>query len=131
MSTKLHAAVDRQGRLLRLVLTPGQRGDSPQAEELLSNLRRGTVGHVIADAAYDSDDLRRRVRDLRARACIKPNPTRKRKKRYDRQRYKRRNVIERFFCRIRRCRRVATRYEKKAANFAGFVYLAAFVTAEH
>ncbi|HEY1686926.1 MAG TPA: transposase, partial [Tepidisphaeraceae bacterium] len=39
-------------------------------------------------------------------------------------------VIERFFCRIRRCRRVATRYEKKAANFAGFIYLAAFVTAE-
>ena len=130
MSTKLHAAVDRRGRLLRLVLTPGQRGDSPQAEELLSNLQRGSVGHVIADTAYDSDELRQRVRDLRARACIKPNPTRKRKKRYDRQRYKRRNVIERFFCRIRRCRRVATRYEKKAANFAGFVYLAAFVTAE-
>lgn len=130
MSTKLHAAVDRRGRLLRLVLTPGQRGDSPQAEELLSNLQRGTVGHVIADAAYDSDDLRQRVRDLGARACIKPNPTRKRKKRYDRQRYKRRNVIERFFCRIRRCRRVATRYEKKAANFAGFVYLAAFITME-
>jgi len=130
LSTKLHAAVDRRGRLLRLVLTPGQRGDSPQAEELLSNLQRGTVGHVIADAAYDSDDLRRRVRDLRARACIKPNPTRKRKKLYDRRRYKRRNVIERFFCRIRRCRRVATRYEKKAANFAGFVYLAALVTAE-
>jgi len=130
LSTKLHAAVDRRGRLVRLVLTPGQRGDSPQAAELLSNLQRGAVGHVIADAAYDSDDLRQRVRDLRARACIKPNPTRKRKKRYDRQRYKRRNVIERFFCRIRRCRRVATRYEKKAANFAGFVYLAAFVTAE-
>jgi transposase len=130
LSTKLHAAVDRRGRLLRLVLTPGQRGDSPQAEELLWNLQRGSVGHVIADAAYDSDALRQRVRDLRARACIKPNPTRKRKKRYDRRRYKRRNVIERFFCRIRRCRRVATRYEKKAANFAGFVYLAAFATAE-
>ncbi|HEY1684631.1 MAG TPA: transposase, partial [Tepidisphaeraceae bacterium] len=50
--------------------------------------------------------------------------------RYDPQRYKNRNVIERFFCRIRRCRRVATRYEKKAANFAGFIYLAAFDTAE-
>jgi transposase len=37
-------------------------------------------------------------------------------------------VVERFFCRLRRCRRVATRYEKKADNFAGFVYLAAFVT---
>lgn len=85
---------------------------------------------MIADAAYDGDALRQRVRRLRAKACIKPNPTRKRKKRYDRQRYKHRNVVERFFCRIRRCRRVATRYEKKPENFAGLVYLAAFVTAE-
>ena len=130
MSTKLHAAVDRRGRLLRLVLTPGHKGDCPQAKALLSGLKRGTVGHVIADAAYDSDDLRQSVRGLGARACIKPNPTRKRNKRYDRGRYKHRNVIERFFCRIRRCRRVATRYEKKAVNFAGFVYLAAFITAE-
>ncbi|HEY0008233.1 MAG TPA: IS5/IS1182 family transposase, partial [Tepidisphaeraceae bacterium] len=37
-------------------------------------------------------------------------------------------VIERFFRRIRDCRRVATRYEKKAVNFAGFLYLAAFIT---
>ena len=130
MSTKLHAAVDRRGRLLRLVLTPGQRGDCPQAEKLLSGLKRGTAGHVIADAAYDSDELRQNVRQLGARCCIKPNPRRKHKKRYDRRRYKHRNVIERFFCRIRRCRRVATRYEKKADNFAGFVYLAAFITWE-
>ena len=113
------------------MLTPGQRGDCPQAEQLLSGLKRGTVGHVIADTAYDSDTLRQQVRRLRARCCIKPNPTRKRKKRYDRKRYKHRNVIERFFCRIRRCRRVATRYEKKAANFAGFVYLAAFITTQN
>jgi transposase len=112
------------------MLTPGQKGDCPQAQELLSGLERGTVGHVIADAAYDSDELRQNIRRLRAKACIRPNPTRKRKKRYGRQRYKHRNVIERFFCRIRRCRRVATRYERKAANFAGFVYLAAFVTEE-
>ena len=112
------------------MLTPGQAGDCPQAATLLSGLGRGAVGHVIADAAYDSDDLRARVRRLRARCCVKPNPTRTRRKRYDRRRYRHRNVVERFFCRIRRCRRVATRYEKKAANFAGFVYLAAFVTAE-
>ena len=111
-------------------LTPGQKGDAPQAPTRLAGLKRGTVGHVIADAAYDSDALRQTVRRLGARCCIRPNPTRKRKRRYDRRRYKHRNVIERFFCRIRRCRRVATRYEKKADNFAGFVYLAAFVTAE-
>ena len=85
---------------------------------------------MIADAAYDSDALRGRVRRLRARCCVRPNPTRKRKRRYDRRRYRNRNVVGRFFCRIKRCRRVATRYEKKPENFAGFVYLAAFVTAE-
>jgi transposase len=82
------------------VLTPGQCGDCPQAEVLLSGFARGAVGHVIVDAAYDGDALRQRVRRLRAKACIKPNPTRPRKRRYDRSRYKHRNVIERFFCRL-------------------------------
>ena len=95
---------------------------------MLGGLKAGTAGHVIADAGYDSDAIRRRVRRLRARCCIKPNPTRRRKKRYDRRRYRHRNVVERFFCRIKRCPRVATRYEKKAENYAAFIYLAAFVT---
>ncbi len=110
-------------------MTAGQRGDAPRADGLLDGLARGSVGHVLADAGYDGDAIRRRVwRRLRARARIKPNPTRKRRKRYDRRRYRHRNVVERFFGRIKRCRRVATRYEKKAVNFAGFVRLAAFVT---
>ena len=114
--------MDQNGRLLRLVVTAGQRGDAPQAPELLSGLR---PKHVIADAAYDSDALRQLIRQGKAKACIRPNPTRKRKKRYDRRRYKHRNVIERFFRRIKQCRRVATRYEKKAVNFAAFIWLAA------
>ena len=84
--------------------------------------------HVIADAAYDSDAFRQLIRQAKAKACIRPNPTRKRKKRYDRRRYTHRNVIERFFRRIKQCRRVATRYEKKAAHFAAFLWLAAATT---
>lgn len=118
--------MDQAGRLLRLIVTPGPSGDAPQAPTLLEGLR---PGHVIADAAYDSDALRRLIRRRRARACIKPHPTRRRKRRYDRQRYKHRNVIERFFRRIKQCRRVATRYEKKAVNFTAFVWLAAGITA--
>jgi len=120
--------VDRCGRLLRLLVTAGQCGDAPQAEALLEGFEQGTVNHVVADVAYDSDAIRERLKRLRAKACIRPNPTRKTKKRYDKDRYKNRNVIERFFCRIKRYRRVATRYEKKALNFAGFVWLAAFMT---
>ncbi|MFG0249779.1 MAG: hypothetical protein ACF8OB_12905 [Phycisphaeraceae bacterium JB051] len=51
----------------------------------------------MADAAYDSDAIRKKLRKIKTRACIKPNPTRKVKKRYSRQHYKHRNVIERFF----------------------------------
>jgi transposase len=109
---------------VRLLLTPGQAGDAPQAAALLNGLE---PEHVVADAAYDSAELRARVRDGGAKACIKPNPTRKVKRRYDRQRYKHRNVIERFFGAIKRFRRVATRYEKKAANFLGFVWLASLI----
>ena len=107
-------------------MTPGQKGDCPRAGALLAGLR---PRHVLADAAYDSDALRALIRGRRGRVCIKPNPTRKRKRRYDRGRYKRRNVIERFFRRIKECRRVATRYEKKGVNFASFAWLAAGVTA--
>ena len=110
---------------MRLIVTPGQSGDTPQAPALLEGL---CAEHVLADAGYDSDAIRSLIRNLKARACIKPNPTRKRRKRYDRQRYKHRNVVERFFRRIKQCRRIATRYDKKADNFAGFVWLAAGIT---
>jgi transposase len=125
---KIHASVDAKGRAVRLRLTAGQRGDAPQALPLLAGYRRGRVGCVIADAAFDSDDIRRRVRQMRARCCIKPNPTRKRPAPYDKARYKHRNLIERFFGAVKRFRRVATRYEKKAENYLGFVWLAAVMT---
>ena len=88
---------------------------------------KGTVGHVLADAAYDSNAIRQQAKRMKAKVCIRPNPTRKVKKRYDRLRYRNLSVIERFFCLIKRYRRVVTRYEKKAANFAGFAWLAAFM----
>lgn len=120
--------MSRCGQLVHLLLTAGQKGDAPQAKVLLNQVEPGTARHIVADAAYDSDAIREQSRKLKAKACIRPNPTRKRRKRYDKERYKHRNVIERFFCRIKRCRRVATRYEKKACNFAGFLWLAALIT---
>ena len=120
--------MDAKGRVVRLRLTAGQCGDAPQALPLLEGYSRGRVGCVVADAAYDGDAIRERVRALRAKACIKPNPTRTVRKRYDEVRHKHRNVVERFFGAIKRFRRVATRYEKKADNYLGFVWLAAVLT---
>ena len=111
-----------------MILTGGQAGDGPQAEALLRGLARGQVRWVIGDRGYDSDANRRCVRRLGARCCVRPLGCRRSRKRFDRRRYRHRNVIERLFCRLKRCRRVATRYEKKAINYEGFVWLAAFVT---
>jgi putative transposase len=122
----LHAAVNRLGRLLRLTLTPGQRNDSTQAAMLLEEFRPDEVRRVVADASYDSDAIRARTKELKAEACIKAIRARRVKKPYDKRHYKHRNVIERFFGRIKNFRRVATRYDKKPLNFAGFVWLAAW-----
>ncbi|MCX7387318.1 MAG: transposase [Planctomycetales bacterium] len=58
---------------------------------------------------------------------MKPSKNRTRNKACDNTRYKNRNQVERFFNRIKQCRRVATRYEKTIANFASFVWLAALI----
>jgi putative transposase len=50
------------------------------------------------------------------------------RKRYDKRRYRNRNIIERFFGRIKQYRRVATRYDTKPENLLGFVWLAAVLT---
>lgn len=109
------------------MLTAGQRGDAPEGERLLERFEPGQVGSILADTAYDSDAIRRRGEQLKASVCIKPNPTRKEESEYDRELYKRRNQIERFFGRVKRCRRIATRYEKKPKNYAGFFWLAAMI----
>jgi transposase len=109
------------------VVTAGQRGDAPRAEALPAGFGRGAVGHVVAGAACGGDAIRRARRRTGARAGIRPDPTRKARKRYDRRRYRNRNVTGRFFRRVEGYRRVATRYERKAADFAGFVWLAALL----
>jgi len=123
-TTKIHAAVNGHGQPLRLLLTPGQKGDAPQAPTLLEGL---LPRHVLADAAYDSNKIRDLVHQANGQACIRPNPTRKTKVTCDVERYKHRNVIERFFGAIKKWRRVATRYDKKAENFLGFVWIAAII----
>jgi putative transposase len=64
---------------------------------------------------------------LKAKACIKPSENRTTWRPYDRTRYRNRNQVERFFNRIKQCRRVATRYEKTIENFTSFVWLAALI----
>ena len=113
-----------QGRPVRLVLTGGQCHDMVQAETLLEDL---SPKNVIGDKGYDSDPLRDKIRRRGATPVI---PARRgtRRRRYNRTKYKLRNVVERFINRIKHYRRVSTRYDKTDTNYFGFLCLASLVT---
>lgn len=122
LTTKIHMAVDALGRPLKLILTPGQRGDAPIAPALLEGL---VPRRVLADKAYDSNSLRELIASMGAEAVIPCNPTRKKAIAYDFEAYKVRNTVERCFNKLKHFRRIATRFDRHAANFLGFLQLAA------
>ena len=116
-------AVDALGLPIRFTVTPGQWGDSPQARDLIDGL--SGVAHVVADAAYDADHLRRFIReDLNATPQIKQNPTRVVRHPIDWALYKERHLVENFFNRLKRFRRIALRCEKTLSSFKAFIHLA-------
>ncbi len=145
MSTKLHLACDGAGRPLAVVLTPGQWGDNPQLAVLLDTISvrradgrgrpRKRPAHLIADKAYSHPSTRRLLRqrgiahtiperrDQQARRAHRPG----RKPAFDRQIYRRRNVVERCFNRLKQWRALATRFDKRAANYRAFVVIAALM----
>jgi len=126
LSTKIHAAVDGLGNLARFRLTGGERHDITQAEALIEGMPN--VGAVVADKAFDADSLLERIEAMKAQAIIPPRSNRKDIRSYDKHVYKGRNLVERFFARIKQFRRIATRYDKLASRFAAFVSItAAFI----
>ena len=82
---------------------------------------------MIGDKAYDSDPLIAQIEAQGATPVIPSRANRKEPRDYDGQDYKKRNVVERFINVLKQCRRVATRYEKTARNFLGFVLFASTV----
>jgi transposase len=114
-------ATDGRGRPLKLILTPGQRGDVTQAPALLEGL---AARCVLADTAYDSNAFRQIVADMGAQAVIPSNPTRKTLIPYDFEAYKARNLIERCFNKLKHFRRIATRYDRRALYFLSFAHIA-------
>ena len=88
----------------------------------------GTIGPgqtLLADRAYDSDELRRTLAERGATANITPLRHRLAPVPFSHQAYRARNLIERFFNKLKHFRAVATRYEKHAANYLALVQLAA------
>jgi transposase len=99
--------------------------DVMMAAELLS--AAGPIARLIADKAYDTNQLRRLLHEQAIEAVIPSIARRKPIIPHDRKAYRQRNLIERMFGRLKDFRRIATRYDKLARNFLAGVLLAATV----
>ena len=123
LTTKIHALVDANGLPIVLKLTEGQAHDGRSAVDMLEGLTAGQI--LLADRAYDSDELRQAMTARGAWANIKPMPHRVNVPAFSPFLYRYRNLVERFFNKLKHFRAVATRYEKHAANYLALVQLAA------
>ena len=124
-TTKIHVITDSEGRLFRFILTPGNIADITAAYELAARLPSN--GCLIGDMGYDALKFRQDLAFRGTATVIPTNPTHNYQWPIDLVTYKARNLVERMFCRLKDFRRIATRYDKLARNFASTVALAAAV----
>ena len=124
MTRKLHALCDARGNPLRLILTPGNVSDSTQAEPLLDGI---TADNVLGDKGCDSDAIVEAIEASGARVVIPPKANRIIKRLCDFALYCERNLVERFFNKLKHYRAVATRYAKRKRNYMAFVTLVSVI----
>lgn len=117
-------ATDALGNPVRFILTGGERNDITQIEPLLDGLQ---ANYVLADKGYDGQ---RAIEAITKSGAVPVVPRRKTTASWrslDKTLYKDRNLIERYFNKIKHFRRIATRYDKLARNYAAFIYCVAAI----
>jgi transposase len=122
LSTKIHLLADSFGRPVQITIAPGQSSDLAPACAMIAGQ---TARYVLADRAYDAGYFRDAITGIGAEPVIPPHPTRKHPARYDRRHYRARNQIERLVGRLKRFRRIATRYDRRALYFLSAIQLVA------
>lgn len=122
------------GKLITFILTPGQQHEVSVAEQLLNQgaVKRRGAGRprlrpkrVVGDKGYSSRPLRQHLRRRGMRITIPRKSNERRTGPFDKELYRLRNQVERLINRLKQNRRVATRYEKRGANYAAMVTIAA------
>ena len=130
LTTKIHAATLDENRSVVLQLTPGQASDCAQFDLIYDALPEDNVLEAAAlDRGYDADRIRERLSLDGVEPVIPGRSNRCKPVPYDHSRYARRNLVERFFNKLKQFRRIATRYEKHALTFLAMLHLvSAFIS---
>jgi transposase len=114
-------AVDEHGRPLRLEISGGQLHDS-QMFDAFTGWQTEPLA-IVADKAYTSNRIRQQIADEGALAVVPSKSNARKPIQHDPNLYAMRNIVERFFCRMKDMRRLATRFEKTALSFHNMVYM--------
>ena len=126
LTTKLMAATDEKGNLIRYLLLPGNAAESPGLVPLTDGI---ATTAVIADKAYDSDVIRNALTVRGIIPVIPYRSMRRNPQQIDEALYRTRHLVENYFARIKHYRRIATRYDKTDDSFAGMFDLVATMIA--
>ena len=120
ITTKIHLLVNAAGLPMRTEITPGQTSDYLGFDLVMAdNLPAPSV--LLADRGYDADSIRETMEKRDVLPVIPMRKSRKKRVGVDRSLYRLRNLVERCFNKLKNARRVATRYDKTAESFLGFI----------
>lgn len=125
LTTKIHMVTASDRAAVSFSLSAGNSGDGPEGRRLL-NFTAANEAHryLIMDRAYEGDETRALAVELGYIPVVPPKQNRKDPWEYDKNIYRRRNEVERFFLRLKRFRKIFTRYDKLDIMFAGFILFA-------
>ena len=113
LTTKIHMVTASERAALNFSLSGGEKNDSPEGTKLLHFTTHFENNEfILMDKVYEGNEIRGTAKKLGYKPVVPPKCNRLNKWDYDKEIYKRRNEIERFFCRIKRYRRIFTRYDK-------------------
>ena len=123
LTTKIHMVAASDRAVVDFILTGGERNDSPVSIELLDKITKSDEQkYLLMDRAYNGKNVRSKAEEKGFipvtppdRNCVNPWV-------YDKEKYKQRNEIERYFLRLKRFRKIFTRYDKLDIIFCGFIY---------
>jgi len=113
--------VDAVGHPIHLHITPGNVANVSEASRLIGAAQGR---NFIADKGYDADAVVAAAQAKGMKVVIPSKSNRRSQRQTDFRLYRERHFVENFFCKLKHFRRVATRYEKTARNFLGFLLLA-------
>jgi transposase len=112
--------VAKNGLPLRVIITEGTRNDCTQAVELIKGF---SFEKLLADRGYDTNELLEEIKKKHIEAVIPPARNRKNQRKFDKETYKRRHLIENTFLYLKRWRGIATRYFKTLKSFLAAVHI--------